>query len=75
MSIRFENKDIFMILKNLEELSELKSITKMAPELIRILINVKDNLKSHYVQEKKEQESAMFIIKTKVTDLKKLNAK
>ena len=54
-----------MILKNLEELSELKSITKMAPELIRILINVKDNLKSHYVQEKKEQESAMFIIKTK----------
>ena len=75
MSLRFENKDIFMILKNLEELSELKSITKMAPELIRILINVKDNLKSHYVQEKKEQESAMFIIKTKVTDLKKLNAK
>ena len=58
--LRVNYKDLASVFKFVEDLASIESIQKMAPELARSLLTLKDNFKCQYAVEKSELNAKVF---------------
>ena len=58
--LRVNYKDLASVFKFVEDLASIESIQKMAPELSRSLLTLKDNFKCQYAVEKSELNAKVF---------------
>ena len=63
------------MLKYIEELASIESLQKMAPELSRSLIALKDNFKCQYEVEKGELDAKVCQMQTKLDNMKSIAEK
>ena len=63
---RVNYKDLKSVLKYIEELANIESIMKMTPEFSRSLIQLRDNFRCRYEEEKQELEARIFKLENEV---------
>ena len=73
--LRVNYKDLQSVLKYIEELASIESLQKMAPELSRSLIALKDNFKCQYEVEKGELDAKVCQMQTKLENMKSIAEK
>ena len=75
LQIRVDYKDFKSVLHFLEELARLESISKMAPEMTKTLVALKDNFKCQYEKERTALTNKLYNLEQELIDSKALMKK